>query len=215
MQWIDPNQLPEFTGAIERFIGNTVGEIEGMLVQLDTGRAQLVIVSRQISDQVQSLLRPGDHVIIRGLRPRDANVIAALLVRSGTEIEIDDNVASKMVANTASAVRLSAMRASGRVRLTLFTHKGKPRGALLEDGTVVRIPLQVAQQVKHRLSPGMWLDVRGTGAETKYGRVIDVHHFASTAANVQIIRPKRHQIPKEVAHSSGKEGSSIGLSRPD
>ena len=62
--------------------------------------------------------------------------------------------------------------AQGAVRLSLFGPKGELRGALLEDGTIVRIGPTEAESLAELLRPGAFIAVRGDGLQTKHGRAI-------------------------------------------
>jgi hypothetical protein len=79
------------------------------------------------------------------------------------------------------------MSAAGKVRLTLFTPKGRVRGALLDDGTTLRLILKLAEQVKERLQPGEMIQVTGTGFETPHGRIIEVHHFGMPVERFSVV----------------------------
>ena len=47
-------------------------------------------------------------------------------------------------------------------------------GALLDDGTVLRLPPPVASQFASLLTPGQTVTAQGWGLNTAYGRVIEV-----------------------------------------
>jgi hypothetical protein len=64
------------------------------------------------------------------------------------------------------------MEAEGVVQLSLFGPKGELRGALLEDGTIVRIGSKEAAALVELLRPGARIALCGTGLQTKHGRVI-------------------------------------------
>ena len=64
------------------------------------------------------------------------------------------------------------MEAEGIVRLSLFGPKGELRGALLEEGIVVRLGPKEAASVAGLLRAGSRIAVRGPGLQTKHGRVV-------------------------------------------
>jgi hypothetical protein len=71
MYWIDPDCLPETKGTVERFVVNRKGLIDGIV--LDCGdRAKLVHVPPHLGPEIESALRPGEPVRVRGVRPRRA-----------------------------------------------------------------------------------------------------------------------------------------------
>jgi hypothetical protein len=60
----------------------------------------------------------------------------------------------------------------GKTELSLYSPKGELRGALLEDGSIVRIRPNEAHRFAEFLQPRASLAVRGEGIETPYGRVV-------------------------------------------
>lgn len=65
------------------------------------------------------------------------------------------------------------------MRLSLFGPKGELRGALLDDGTAVRLPPHEAEHFARLLRPGVLIEVSGVGVETEYGRTIETHELAA------------------------------------
>jgi hypothetical protein len=186
MHWIDPAQLPVISGIIERFIVDGQGEPDGLVLNTDAGVSKLVHFPSHMADDVRAALKPGDKVGIRGLKLRDADVIAVVAIECANGVQILDHGPSKHLNHRVSSSKFSPMSGSGIVRLTIFTPKGKVRGALLEDGTVVRMSLKLAEQVKERLRPGQMIQVTGVGLETSYGRIIEVHHLGARTPQLAV-----------------------------
>jgi hypothetical protein len=188
MHWIDPAQLPLIKGTIERFTVNGQGELDGLI--LDTGASiiKLVHFPSHMAHDVGAVLKQGDEVGVRGLKPRDADVIAAVALECANGVEIIDRGPTNDLARRISAFKQLPMSAEGKIRLTLFTPKGKVRGVLLEDGTILRMTLKLAEQIKERLRPGASVEVHGTGCETPHGRVIEVHQMATPSGKFDVVR---------------------------
>jgi hypothetical protein len=140
-----------------------------------------------MADDVKAVLKPGDFVSVRGLRPRDADVIAAAALNCADGTEIYDRGPPKQRHAQKSQPIQVPMSASGRVRLALFTAKGKIRGALLEDGTILRLSLKTAEEIPERLQPGATIEVWGMGLETRHGRVIEVHQVGSRVMKLEVV----------------------------
>jgi hypothetical protein len=192
MHWIDPAQLPMISGIIERFIVDGQGEPDGLVLSMDSGVSRLVHFPSHMADDVRAAVKPGDRVGIRGLKLRDADVIAAVAIECTNGVQILDHGPSKKLNHRISSFKFAPMSGNGTIRLTIFTPKGKVRGALLEDGTIVRMPLKLAEQVKERLRPGQMIEVTGVGLDTSYGRIIEVQHFGAKAPRLAVTsRPKR------------------------
>ena len=62
----------------------------------------------------------------------------------------------------------------GRVQRLLRGPAGDVDGALLDDGTVLRMPPHISYQFATLLAPGQIVAAQGWGLNTAYGRVIDV-----------------------------------------
>jgi hypothetical protein len=69
------------------------------------------------------------------------------------------------------------MEADGRVRLSLYGPKGELRGALLDDGTVVRLSPKEAHRLRQRLEPGAVIKGIDEGIDTEHGRSIELHEI--------------------------------------
>ena len=187
MHWIEPSQLPLINGTIERFTVNAQGEVDGLILQKAGGSHQLIHFPSHMADEVAAALKSGDAVGVRGLKPRNADVIAAVALECADGTEIVDRGPAKHIETKSGSLKQSPMSASGRIRLTLFTGKGKARGALLEDGTILRMPLKQAEQIRERLRPGETIEIRGSGCDTPHGPVIEVHHIATPAGRFEVI----------------------------
>ena len=187
VHWIEPDQLPAIAGAVERFTVNAQGELDGLVLDRGNGVIQLVHFPSHMADEVGAALKPGDMVTVRGLKPRDAAVIAAVALECANGIKVVDRGPPKRSDTRTSPFGQLPMSASGKIRLTLFTAKGKARGALLEDGTIVRLPLKQAEQIKQRLRPGETIAFHGMGYETPHGRVVEVHHVTTSAGKFDVM----------------------------
>src|SRR5579864_7090406 len=169
MHWIDPESLPAVAGTVERFVLNPDGEVDGFVMTWGTDDI-LVHTPPHLQAELVRHLNPGDAVCVRGVRPRGAALLAAVAViaKDGHRI-VDDGPGPD---RKARKVEHRTMSADGTVRLSLFGPKGELRGALLADGTTVRVGPKEAEQHKTLLAPGSHLAVRGDGLETQHGRVI-------------------------------------------
>lgn len=174
MHWIDPASLPETRGKVTRFLLNSHGEIDG-----------LVLGSRQVhfpphlSKELARHVAPGDQVRVRGIKPRDADIIAAVSLTSKSGVLIrDEGPHANGETHQRPHVERKAMEASGEVRLSLFGPKGELRGALLDDGTSLRMPPHAAAELADYLSPGAHVHAWGHGVRNRHGRTIEVDEIA-------------------------------------
>lgn len=69
---------------------------------------------------------------------------------------------------------------SGRVQLTLHGPRGEVNGAMLDDGTVLRLPPPEAARLASLLAPGQTVVADGVGFANNLGRVVDVRALGSS-----------------------------------
>ena len=77
----------------------------------------------------------------------------------------------------------------GKVQMPLHGPRGDLNGALLSDGTIVRIGPREAYQVASLLNPGQTLAVQGWGLTTSYGKVVDAQAVGPTAGQLAQVAP--------------------------
>jgi hypothetical protein len=121
----------------------------------------------------------GDKVRVRGVKPRGADIVAAVLLISTTGVEIlDEGPHHDGDKHERPHVEKRPMDVMGEVRLSLYGPKGELRGALLTDGTSVRMPPHAAEALSSYLAPGAHIQVWGRGVKNRYGTSIEVDDIA-------------------------------------
>ncbi|MEZ2141782.1 hypothetical protein AAE026_05610 [Bradyrhizobium sp. DN5] len=196
MHWIDPDSLPEVAGIIERFVLNPHGEVDGFVMR-DGHNAILVHTPPQMDGELTRHLKPGDKVGVHGVRPRGAKLLAAISVSTAGGREIVDQGPDHDRKHP--KVTRAAMSADGVVALSLFGPKGELRGALLSDGTVLRVGPKEAKHVAALLAPGAKVAARGDGLETRLGRVIQVREIGSGPERLKAVKTPK---PREGARAA-------------
>jgi len=136
MHWIDPDSLPEVSGTVERFLLNPHGEVDGFVMTRD-GIAVVVHTPPHLEEELTRHVKPGDCVGIHGVKARGADLLAAVAVTTKDGRRIVDNGPDHEREHPRHAHR--KMEVEGTVRLSLFGPKGELRGALLANGTIMRI----------------------------------------------------------------------------
>src|SRR5579863_9317298 len=135
MHWIDPESLPAVSGAVERFVLNPHGEVDGFVMRGETNSDMLVHTPPHLDEQLTRHVRPGDRITVHGVRPRGADLLTAVAVTAKDGRRIIDNGPGRD--RHERRVEREKMDIEGTVRLRLFGPKGELRGALLSDGAVV------------------------------------------------------------------------------
>jgi hypothetical protein len=177
MHWIDPAALPETVGAINSLIYNADGEIDGLVLDGD----RLVHVPPHMAHELgPQRLRVGAPIRVRGVKPRRAHMIVAVSITAdGRCVEDDEDGPDAHEPPPAPATM--AVDIVGQVRLTLHAPRGEVCGALLEDGTVVRVWPRHNEGLAEYFEPGRRIEIWGQAFRRGGMQVVDVEHVAFIA----------------------------------
>lgn len=198
MHWIDPKSLPETAGIFERFVLNTHGEVDGFV--MTNGKTTILVhTPPHLHGDITRYLKRGEWVGVRGVRPRGAELLAAVAVTTSGGREIVDNGPDHDREHP--KVKHAPASAVGKVELSLYGPKGELRGALLADGTVLRVGPKEAAHVAELMAPGATLAAHGEGVETRHGRVIHVEAIGPDADRLNPIRRPKDKKPKHGHHA--------------
>lgn len=191
MHWIDPDSLPEVAGTLERFVLNPHGEVDGFVMNGQTQTPILVHTPPHMEAELTRYAKAGDKLRVRGVRPRGADVLAAVAVTGESGWQIIDKGPDHDRKHPKIAHQ--KMQLDGTVRLSLFGPKGELRGALLADGTIVRIGPKEAEHLIKVLMPDTKIAVSGDGIETQHGRVIQAKEIGSGMDDLRPIKGPKHK----------------------
>ncbi len=186
----DPAQLPSFSGKVQQFTLSSRGEIDGLILSDGTE----VKTPPHLSTSIAYAIKPGDSVTIHGLHA------AAMPLLQATSIT--DHASGRTIIDTESGPgpagprRLSVAEAAdlvevqGSIRMSLHGARGEINGVLLTDGTVLRLPPDVASSMDTFLQPGRNVVAQGEDVSNPIGRVLEVRAIgASRAALLPIEGP--------------------------
>jgi hypothetical protein len=203
----DPAQLPSFSGRVQQFTLTARGDIDGLILADGTE----VKTPPHLSTSIAYSVRLGDPVSVHGLRAAALPLIQA--------VSITDQSTGRTVVDTGPpnlpgppppagpppaplAVPAGASRpmpglveAQGRIRMPLHGPQGDLNGALLEDGTVLRLPPPAAVTFAALLQAGQTIVAEGLEWASPLGRVMEVRQ----------IGPSRTQL-NWVAAAAGPRG---------
>jgi hypothetical protein len=200
MHWINPDFLPDIKGRVERFIVNPHGEIDGLILSYDEDRVLLVHVPPHLCPEIEAAIRPGDEIRVRGVRPRDADMIAAIALTTVDDRTIIDDGPGPdgKKREPRHHGKPGQMSVSGTVRLPLFGPKGDLRGALLDNGDMVRVDPKEAARFAECLQQHATLAARGEGLETKHGKIVVAKEIGPGPNDLRPLRgPKREKDEKK------------------
>jgi hypothetical protein len=178
----DSSRLPETRGTVKQYTLTPRGDIDGLILSDGTE----VKLPPHLSSQVAFAVRPGDAVTIRGLRATSLPLIDAMAVTNfvtGATV-VDDGPPDRVA---------TEQTIGGRIATTLHGKRGEVNGALLDNGTSLRLPPPEAERMQALLAPGASVTVRGTRLATPFGTVIDVSAIGSTPDQLTelAVRPPR------------------------
>jgi hypothetical protein len=199
MHWIDPQSLPPIKGTVAQFVMNRDGELDGLVLTSETGAPQLVHFPPHLASEVEAVIKVGGQVAVHGVRLRGADVIAAvsLVTAEGRQIvdEGADAPHAKSEPSPDDAV-VHDKQINGTVRLSLFGPKGELRGAILADGSVIRVGKKEADVFADLLKPGAAVVARGTAIVCPLGNVLEAHELGADERSLLPVKTHKPDKPK-------------------
>jgi hypothetical protein len=185
MHWIDPDYLPEVTGTVDQFLVNKHGEADGFLLT-DGGE---VHVPPHLSSRLLRDVRPGSEVRVRGVRPRGVEMVAAVAIETPKGRFLDEGPDVRKDDDAFERAKHGPMSAKCIVKQAIHGPKGETRGAILEEGRIIRLPPHEAERFSDLLKKGSKISVNGEGATTSFGTVVEAHEIGTSSETLQ--RSKR------------------------
>jgi hypothetical protein len=200
MHWIDHNFLPDICGTVDRFIVNRHGEVDGLVLMYEPEGFLFVHLPPHMGPDITSTVAQGDAVRVRGVRPRGADMVAAVaVITSDGGLILDNGPDGKKPQPRHEKAK--KIEVEGVARMSLFGPKGEPRGALLEDGYIVRLGPKEAAHVVNLLRPGAPLAARGEGFEFVHGRLVEAAEIGPDLARLRPTKESSHGPKPKKAHS--------------
>jgi hypothetical protein len=192
-------QLPETRGTVQRFTLTPRGELDGFLLADGTQ----VHLPPHLSDQLAAAVRIGDPVSVRGYRsPTVPLVVASAMTDSLTNRTVVDQgppppgtMPPPLPPGTPSPGAQQAS-VSGRVQASLYGPAGDLNGAVLSEGTNIRMGPAEASQFSNLLTPGQTITAQGWALNTAYGQVVDAQTVSPVSAPTATPQPPpRSSVP--------------------
>jgi hypothetical protein len=207
----DPARLPTYTGRVQQFTLTPRGDIDGLILADGTE----VKTPPHLSTSIAYSVRPGDTVSVHGLRAAALPLIQA--------VSITDQATGRTVIDTgppgppgppppgppplppigappgATGPLPGLVEAQGRVRMPLHGPQGDVNGALLEDGTVLRLPPSAAMTFAALLQTGQTIVAEGVEWTSALGKVMEVRQIGPSRTQLNWVaaaadpRGKKHR----------------------
>jgi hypothetical protein len=154
----DSTQLPETRGIVKQYTLTPRGDGDGLILNDGTE----VTLPPHLTSQIVFAVRPGDAVTIHGLKARALPLVeAASVTNFATGVSVVDS-------------RPPGGPDSGKIASQLHGRRGEINGAVLDNGTIVRLPPPEAERMDAVIQPGQSVTVRGATLKTALGTVVDV-----------------------------------------
>jgi hypothetical protein len=187
-------QLPETRGTIQRFTLTPRGDLDGFLLADGTQ----VHLPPHLTTELATAVRLGDPVSVGGYRFTSVPLVIAAAV---TDLATNQTVVDRGPPPPGSrppppppgmpAPGAQQTSFNGKVERPLYGPKGDLNGAVLEDGTNIRLAPPVASQSVGLLAPGQTIAVQGWALSTAYGRVVDAQIVGPAPAEMTpVARPQ-------------------------
>ncbi len=202
----DPQQFPATTGEVQHFTLTPRGDIDGFILADGTE----IKTPPHLSTALAYAVKRGDTVTVHGLRAAALPLVQAVSVTDeASGATVVDNGGPRpgrgpapppppppgapdpAVAppNPASMAPLPGLtEAQGKIRMTLHGPAGDVNGALLEDGTALRLPPPEAARFAALLQPGQDLVAEGTVLSNPLGTVMEVRQLGASRDQLSEIR---------------------------
>ena len=183
------DQLPAFHGKAAQYSLTPRGDVDGLIL----GDGTEVHFAPHLGTQLVFIVKPGDDVTIHGLRARAVPMVQAMSITNDTShATVSDGgppggpppgppPGPRGPAGPGDGPMLTAQ---GQVKATLHGPRGEVNGALLEDGTIIRMPPPEAQRLAGQLQPGTPVFVQGNGYAGPLGKVVAARSIGPDASQL-------------------------------
>ena len=210
----DANQMPAIQGKVAEYSLTPRGDVDGLILADGTE----VHLPPHLGTQLVFAVKPGDAVTIHGLKAKALPMVQAMSIKNdATGTTVTDSGAG---GPPGPHEQRQALNATGTIKSQLHGPRGDLNGALLQDGTIVRLPPPEAQRLAAMLTAGASVTVQGEGVEGPLGRVIEVRSIGPDAGHLsQVAMPPHpgHRPPPGgpgMGHKPGPDGHAPGDAPP-
>lgn len=193
MHWVDPDFLPATRGTLARFLLNPKADIDGLLLTDGTE----VHTPPHLSEALLKALKPGSALTVRGLKPRDVEMLVALAIDpEGGKRILDEGPhgphAKPKPKPPGKPPKPEVAQHSGTITRLLHGPHGQVHGVLLDDAVTVRFPPHAGGDFAKQLVVGKPLVAEGETKATPHGVLIHADALGGKAATLKQIEHPPH-----------------------
>ena len=172
---------------MQQFTLTPRGDIDGLVLNDGTE----VKTPPHLSTKMAFSIKPGDTVTIHGLHAAALPLVQAIsITNEATGCTVVDNGPADPGRGSGAppgAPTPGLSEVQGRVRMTLHGPRGDVNGALLEDGTILRLPPPEAERFTNLLQPGQALVAEADGFATALGKVFEVRELGPSRDQLSLV----------------------------
>lgn len=203
----DPDQLPAIRGTVGQYVLDADGDVAGLMLTDGTE----VQASTRDTTELVLVARPGDQVIVHGLKAHDEPMMLAMSITN------DRTRATLLIGRRShSHDRSAIVEISAPIKARLHDVHGEIDGILLADGTIVNLPLSDVERRGPQLAVGQTIFVSGNGCSNLLGHVITAHLLGPTkAAATLVASPAVDEEHGGERHGRGGHGRHRGAGDDD
>jgi hypothetical protein len=226
----DPQQLPAYRGQVQRLTLTPHGDVDGLILSDGTE----IKTPPHLSTQLAYSVKPGDTVTIHGLRAAALPLVQAVSIadEASGQTVIDNGppgpgrgpgappapafgtAGYSAVPPPPAAPMPGLTEAQGLVRMTLHGRQGEVNGALLDDGTVLRLPPPEAYRLATLLQPGQTVVAEGIGFANAIGKVLEVWQLGASRDQLNQVQVPPGPGPGGKKGRRGRPPAFAGLAPP-
>jgi hypothetical protein len=182
----DPRQLPAIKGTVARYTLTPRGDVDGLILSDGTE----VRFPPHLSTQLVYAVKPGDAVTVRGLRALSVPMVAGVsIANDASGQDVIDNGPGPGPGRAGPRETWQLMSVQGHVQTVLHGPRGEVNGAMLDDGTILRLPPPEAERFAALLAPDQPIAAQGDGLVTPLGRVVTVRAIGTSTAQLSWVEP--------------------------
>lgn len=164
---------PVVEGTVVQYLMNSHGEVDGLLLS----DGVQVHFPPHMEEELIAAVKPTDPVSVQGYRSVGGSVVRGSLITNTSSgqvvVEHEPSLFDYPTPAFLRNLTLRELNAQGRVRSLLNGPDGVVHGVVLEDGTQVRLPPHVGNQLAGFLKVGKAIKAEGYGTTNQYGRALE------------------------------------------
>lgn len=164
-----PQNTEQINGVVSQYLMNPKGEVDGLLLSDQT---QLKFPPHMSADLTR-VVKPNDRITASGERESGPTFHAFTITNTANGQSVVESRPSQFPPRLPPELRgvnLTAMSASGKIKALLHAPRGEIDGAVLEDGTIVRVGPAAVAQYASSFAIGQTISAKGFGTQNAFGR---------------------------------------------